>query len=70
MLVNDLLDLGKLSRVGWKWILGGECGSLLEKAIALFSRQAEEKGVKLTSALPENLPEVRADANTNHLGTN
>ena len=64
MLVNDLLDLGKIESGRMEMDFEAvSVGVLLGKAIALFSRQAEEKGVKLTSSLPENVPDVRADAN-------
>lgn len=64
MLVNDLLDLGKIESGRMDMDFEAvSVGVLLEKAISLFSRQAQEKGVALTSSLPENVPDVRADAN-------
>lgn len=64
VLVNDLLDLGKIE--SGRMEMDFETVSvrlLIEKAIALFEVQADEKGVELTSLLPKDIPNVRADAN-------
>lgn len=64
VLVNDLLDLGKIE--SGRMEMDFEAVSvrlLIEKAIALFEVQADEKGVELTSLLPKDIPNVRADAN-------
>jgi NtrC-family two-component system sensor histidine kinase KinB len=64
VLVNDLLDLGKIE--SGRMEMDFEAVSvrlLIEKAIALFEVQADEKGVELTSLLPKDSPNVRADAN-------
>lgn len=64
VLVNDLLDLGKIE--SGRMEMDFEAVSvrlLIERAIALFEVQADEKGVELSSLLPKDIPNVRADAN-------
>jgi len=63
-LVNDLLDLSKIE--SGKVVLAFDStpvSLLCDKAIAALKVQAEEKGVQVTSAVPEGLPDVKADAN-------
>ena len=61
-LVNDLLDLSKIEAgklelafepVQPRW--------LGEQALSVIKAQADAKGIELTLAVPENLPEVTAD---------
>ncbi|MEW6494723.1 MAG: ATP-binding protein [Cyanobacteriota bacterium] len=63
-LVNDLLDLGKIESGRMEMAFESvKVEFLVEKAIALFSVQAVEKGVKLTPLIPEDTLTVKADAN-------
>lgn len=63
-LVNDLLDLGKIESGRMEMAFESvQVDFLIEKAIALFSVQAMEKGVELTTLISEDTLTVRADAN-------
>jgi len=63
-LVNDLLDLSKIEAGKIELALDRVRVQLLsETALSALEVQAEEKGVELTAAVPEGLPDVRADAN-------
>jgi NtrC-family two-component system sensor histidine kinase KinB len=62
-LVNDLLDLSKIEAGKMELAFDRVPVRLLfERAIAALEVQAHEKEVELRSALPQGLPEVRADA--------
>ncbi len=62
-LVNDLLDLSRIESGAVSLDLDEvELPELIDGAVEAFSNQAQEKGVRLVSALPDLLPAVRADS--------
>lgn len=63
-LVNDLLDISKIEAGKMEMEFDRTPVSmLLEKAVAMLNGQAEEKGIELSFAVAQDLPDVRADAN-------
>ena len=64
VLVNNLLDLSRIEAGKMEMDFSEVPVSFLfEKVVALLRNQAEEKGVDLSSTLPEGLPNVKADSN-------
>jgi len=63
-LISDLLDLSKMESGKVEMEFDSvPVRVLLEKAVSVFRRQAEEQKVELSFDAAEDLPEVRADAN-------
>jgi len=63
-LIKDLLDLSRIEagKMEMDFAFIG-VGILIEKAFSVIKNQAQEKSVELSQEIPENLPNVRADAN-------
>lgn len=61
-LINDVLDLSKIEsgRINYKF-KPVNLGDLVEKAVSLFSRAIEKKGIALHLHVPRDLPYVNAD---------
>ncbi|HAU36421.1 MAG TPA: PAS domain-containing sensor histidine kinase [Phycisphaerales bacterium] len=63
-LISDLLDLSRIEAGKVEMELDRVPPRVLaEKAVGVFQAQAEEKHISLTADVPEDVPEVRADAN-------
>ncbi len=60
--VNDILDMSKIETGTFDVVAEPfDLGPLLEGVCQLMSLQAEERGLRLTLQVPENLPELSAD---------
>ena len=63
-LISDLLDLSKIEAGKVEMEFDRVPSRVLaEKAVGVFKAQAEEKHIELTADVPEDVPEVQADAN-------
>ena len=63
-LLSDLLDLSKIEsgRVDMEFT-SVPVGTVIEKAVSVLTAQAEENGVEVSADIPDDISEVRADAN-------
>ncbi|MFO7949422.1 MAG: ATP-binding protein [Candidatus Fermentibacteraceae bacterium] len=63
-LISDLLDLSRIESGHVDMDLDSiPTAMLVEKALAVFESQASDQGIELVAEVPEDIPEVRADAN-------
>ncbi|MFO7958884.1 MAG: ATP-binding protein [Candidatus Brocadiia bacterium] len=63
-LINDLLDLSKIESGKMEMeFTRTPVEAVVRKAVSVFEEQAREKGVELTSTVPDGIPEMRADPN-------
>lgn len=61
-IIEDLLDIRRLESGNVRLSLAAVSPhELVSEAIALFSRQAQDKGIRIEADLPADLPRVRAD---------